>query len=328
MKILSPVDKVEEVDELIKAGADELYCGVLTTDWPYQTISINRRHEKNASFETFEELGACVKTAHSHGVPVFLTLNEHYYTAFEYPIVLNYVEKALEYKVDALIVTDLALVLSLRDRGVEVHISTGGTTFNSECAKFYQSLGAKGIILPRHLTVNEISEIVKNVPEVKMEVFILNSKCPNIDGFCTFHHGLTEVVAENEKKNYRNACMLPYEISVDGPKERVTLERQHIWRITHMDERPCGACALMDFMEMGVASVKIVGRGNTIFKKIGDIQFIKTCINFLKENPSKGEFIEKTRKLYQEAYECPCRIYMCYYPYMDEYGIRNFNFSS
>ena len=328
MKILSPVDRVEEVDELVKAGADELYCGGLTKDWAYRTVSVNRRHEKQASFETFEELETCVKIAHSYGIPVFLTLNEHYCTAFDFPIVLGYAEKARELQVDAFIVTDLSLILALREKGVEIHISTGGTTFNSECAMFYRSLGAKRIILPRHLTVNEIRQIVENVPEIKMEVFILNSKCPNIDGFCTFHHGLTEVVEEEEKKNYRNACMLPYEISADCPKESVVWERQHIWRIAHMDERPCGACALIDFIEMGVASVKIVGRGNTLSKKVMDIQFIKTAIDFLKESPTKREFTEKARKLYQETYGWPCRIYMCYYPYTGEYGIRDLPLSA
>jgi collagenase-like PrtC family protease len=317
MKILSPVDKVEEVEKLIEAGADELYCGVLPKDWPYRTISINRRAERNASFQTFEELGACIKIAHSHGVPVFLTINEHYCTDFEYPIVLDYIERALDVQVDAFIVTDISLILTLRERHAEVHISTGGTTFNSECAKFYQSLGAKRIILSRQLTVDEISHIVTDVPEIMMEVFILNSKCPNIDGFCTFHHGLEEVVGEHEKKNYRNACMLPYEISVEGERERVVWERQHIWRIAHMDDRPCGVCAIMDFREIGVESLKIVGRGNTLLKKVVDIKFIKTAINLLKENPGKRELVEKTRKVYQETYGNPCRIYMCYYPYFN-----------
>ena len=323
MKILSPVDKVEEAEKLIEAGAGELYCGILPSDWPYQTVSMNRRQEKNASFETFEDLGACIKIAHSHGVPVFLTVNEHYCTAFEYPLLLDYIEKALELGVDAFIVTDLSLVLSLRERGAEVHISTGGTTFNSECARFYQSLGARRIILPRHLTVNEIWQIVKNAPEVKMEVFILNSKCPNIDGFCTFHHGLSELVPEEEKKHYRNACMLPYEISVEGHGEKVAWERQHIWQITHMDDRPCGACALFDFMDMGVASAKIVGRGNSLFKKIVDIRFVKGCIDLLKGKTERQDFIKKARKLYQQTYERPCRIYMCYYPDMEEHGVRN-----
>jgi putative protease len=323
LKILSPLNNLDEVEELIRAGADELYCGVLPREWPYATISINRRQEKNASFQAFQELADCVRIAHSHQVPIFLALNEHYYTNDQYPTILEYVDKALEADVDALMVTDIGLLLALKRKGItaEIHISTGGTTFNSECAKFYEDLGAKRIVLPRHLTVNEIREIVEGVPELEAEVFILNSKCPNIDGFCTFHHGLMAVVDEGEKRYYRNACMLPHYISVDDEidgflKEKIPWERQCIWQSVHLDKRPCGACALMDFEEIGVASVKIVGRGNSLEKKIADIHFIKACLDFLEGKPQKPEYIEKTQRLYQFTYGYPCRIYMCYYPYL------------
>jgi len=33
MKILSPVDKVSEVEALIQAGENALYCGLLLADW-------------------------------------------------------------------------------------------------------------------------------------------------------------------------------------------------------------------------------------------------------------------------------------------------------
>jgi hypothetical protein len=32
MKLLSPVDKVDEVDKFIQAGANEFYCGLLTSE--------------------------------------------------------------------------------------------------------------------------------------------------------------------------------------------------------------------------------------------------------------------------------------------------------
>lgn len=323
MKILSPLNDLNEIEELIRAGADEFYCGVLPWEWPYSTISINRRQGKDASFKTFQELADCVKIAHSHQVPIFLTMNEHYYTNDQYPIILDYVDKALETGVDALMVTDLGLLLTLKRRGItaEIHISTGGTTFNLECAMFYQELGAKRIVFPRHLTVNEIREIVEEVPELDFEIFILNSKCPNIDGFCTFHHGLMEVVDEGEKKYYRNACMLRYDISVDGEidgffKEKISWERQYIWQNVHLDKCPCGACALIEFEKIGIASVKIVGRGNTLEKKIADIQFIKACLNFLEKKPQRKKYIGRTQRLYQITYGYPCRIYMCYYPHL------------
>jgi len=327
MKILSPVSKVDETARLIQAGADELYCGLLPSDWPYVAFSINRRQEPEANFQSFDELKGCADIAHTHGVPLFLTLNEHYYTDKQYPYILEYVKRALDAGVEAFFISDIALLLTFRESKINaaVHVSTGGATFNSACARFYQNLGAERIILPRYLTVEEIKQMVEKVPGLLFEVFILNSKCYNVDGLCTFHHGLARVVDKGEAKKYRNACMLRYDIYPSSPvysdeelariAPKVSLERQHLWETTHIDTRPCGACAIYDFQQIGIYSVKIVGRKNSPRKKLVDITFIKDCIDFLnKQESSREEYLKRTQSLYQETYGYPCRSYMCYYP--------------
>lgn len=336
MNILSPINRCDEVEEVIAAGADELYCGVLLDDWRKKytvSASLNRRQEDNPvlgtspHFKNFEELKESIERAHAHGVPVILTLNEHYYSNDQYPYLLSYVDKALEAGVDAFIIGDVAFMLSLRERGIttDIHISTAGTAFNSETVRFYQELGASRVILPRHLTIDEIGSIASEVPDVELEAFILNSRCANIDGFCTFQHGLADLLSdETIKEQYLNACMLPYEISVypDGVEESdsdirdtISWERQSIWSALHIDDRPCGACALYEFSQMRLHGVKIVGRQNTTSKKIKDVVFLRTLIDFLSEKtPSKETFRKFTRGLYQETYRWPCLIFKCYYP--------------
>ena len=202
IKILSPVSRCDEVEDVIAAGADELYCGILLDDWikGYTVAaSLNRRQEDNTilgtspHFKSFEELKESVEIAHSRSVPVILTLNEHYYSKDQYPYLFSYVDKVLEAGVDTFIIGDVAFILSLRERGIptDIHISTAGTAFNSETVRFYQELGASRVILPRHLTIEEIESIASEVSDVELEAFILNSRCANIDGFCTFQHGLS-----------------------------------------------------------------------------------------------------------------------------------------
>lgn len=219
LKILSPVTKVDETESLIRAGAEELYCGLSPQDWPYAAISINRRHGPKVSFESFDELKICAEIGHAKGIPLFLTLNEHYYTHKQYPYILDYVARAREAGVDAFIISDIALLLALHEMkmDVPVHVSTGGATFNSACAQFYSILGAKRIILSRELTIDEIKKIVEMTPGISFEVFILNSKCHNVDGLCTSHHGLAEVVDKEIAKKYRNLCMVPYDIYLASP---------------------------------------------------------------------------------------------------------------
>jgi collagenase-like PrtC family protease len=316
IKILAPVDRVEEVEKVIEAGADELYCGVLSRDWiqKYTLASLNRRPAPACNFKSFEDLRKCIEIAHSHGVPVALTINEHYYVKEQYPLLLRYFEDAVNAGVDSFIISDLGILMTLQKMnvGVKIHISTGGTTFNSETVKFYQDLGASRVQLDRHLTIEEIKEICKETVNIEMGVFILNSRCANIDGFCTFLHFFSS------DPLYTNACMLPYEVYVESPEDDerkiVAGVRQKVWQRFHIDDRPCGACALHDFNEMGLSYVKIVGRGNSTSKKILDVNFINTLRSFLGGKSSKREFQNMARKLYSSIFGRPCRIIMCYYP--------------
>ena len=113
--------------------------------------------------------------------------------------------------------------------------------------------------------------------------------------------------------------MLPYDISVttrdDIEEEQISWKRQHIWQTVHVDDYPCGVCALYELSKMNMASVKIVGRGNPTARKITDVVFIRALLDFLEnDNPTKEQFYGVAQKLYRETYNRPCRVYMCYYP--------------
>lgn len=327
MKILSPLDSKDEVKELIEAGAEEFFCGLLEEKWHkrYPVISINRRPAGKGHFRSFTDLREAVEIATEHGVPVYFTLNEHYYIDEQFDLVIEYAEQAVDSGVAGIILADYGLlsVLKRMNLPVKLLMGTGGTVFNSKTAKFYQMEGASGITLPRHLSLIEIKEIVKSNPQMEFSVFILNSRCVNIDGFCTFEHGLSD---KSIMPLYRNACMLPYYISlhpypnINGRdleeivKEQNFLLRQHLWETVHVDDHPCGACALYEFKEIGIHSIKIVGRGNPKTRKITDVKFLRTVINLLKEDPKLNQFRKSVQELYQKTYSRSCRMHLCYYP--------------
>ncbi|RJQ40967.1 MAG: hypothetical protein C4555_00590 [Dehalococcoidia bacterium] len=326
MKILSPVDKVSEVEALIKAGANELYCGLLMADWHNQYIAgaLNRRPGGGANFTSYDDLAGCIEIAHRHNVPVILTVNEHYYTPSQYPYLMDYINRVSGIGVDALMVADLALLLTLKEKQIRprICISTGGTVFNSETVKFYREMGAARVTLPRHLNLKEIAAITANIGGIETEVFVLNSRCPYIDGFCTFQHGLA---GPNIPSLYQNACMLPCDIAVgtkdDAPVE-ISGRRQHVWQTVHVDDHPCGACALFDLAEVGITAVKIVGRGNTTGRKITDNKFLRSLLDYIgKEKPGRAVFRKTTREKYHATYGRGCRQHLCYFPeIMEEDG--------
>jgi collagenase-like PrtC family protease len=328
MKILSPLDSKGEVKELIEAGADEFFCGLLEETWhkKYPVISINRRPAGKGHFRAFADLKEAVLMARDRQVPVYFTLNEHYYIDEQYDLVLDYAKKAVDAGVAGIILADYGFLAILKEMNlpVKLQIGTGGTVFNSQAAKFYQKTGASGITLPRHLNIDEIRKIVRNCPGIEFSVFIINSRCVNVDGFCTFEHGLSD---KSIGPLYRNACMLPYHVSLH-PREHVEerdmdeivrehrfLERQHIWETVHVDDHPCGACALYEFKEIGIHAVKIVGRGNPLERKLVDVKFLRSVLDLIEDgSPTLSEFRKSARELYQKTYSRTCRMHMCYYP--------------
>ncbi len=326
MKILSPLDNIDEVEQLAGAGADEFYCGVLEDEWyaKYPVISINRRPAGKGHFRRFSDLKAAVSLSHNLGKKVFFTVNEHYYTQEQMPLVIRYIESALAAGIDALIVTDYGLMAFLQEQRypIALHVSTGGTVFNWRSAAFYKGLGAARITLPRHLTIPEIQEIIATMPAMETTVFILNSRCINVDGLCTFQHGLAR---KEIFPMFRNACMLSYHVEAATVDDNGSLralssnspvvQRQKIWETIHVDDHPCGACALYEFTSLGITSVKIVGRGNTLERKLRDVTFLKTLLAYLESTaPSKKKFRQTARQLYTQTYNRACRLHLCYYP--------------
>ncbi len=331
MKILSPLDYADDIESLAEAGSDEFFCGLLDEEWykKYPVISTNRRPSGKGHFRNFDQLKNSVEKAHNLGLKVYFTINEHYYVNGQFEMLKPHIDNAVLSGVDALILSDYGLMAWLRENryDIPIHISTGGTVFNWRTAKFYcEEFGAESITFPRHLELEELKALVEKLPDVNTSVFILNSRCINVDGFCTFQHGLA---GKKIMPMFRNACMLPYSVEVfsasgepltisSAQREKV-LSRQKVWEWVHVDDHPCGACALYEFKEMGIKSLKVVGRGNPIERKIKDIVFLKNLVSVLDEGILKQDFREKSRELYKSTYDRPCRKHMCYFPSVMRY---------
>ncbi|MDQ7826778.1 MAG: U32 family peptidase [Candidatus Eremiobacteraeota bacterium] len=356
MKILSPARGPAEILPLIEAGAEELYVGVLASDWrkKYTNIaSINRREWSSSNIESYEDLEEVVRIAHEHKARVFLALNA-LYTKPQYEQLLEHLDRIRAVPLDALIVADLGLLLTLKEMKwpTEIHISTGGTTFNSETARFYhEEFGAERIVLPRHHTADEIVHLAKTIDFMEVEAFIFNAGCKNIDGFCTYQHGTNEILHKGSWqlpkkfgidqaffKSLRaltpqmavkftralggspdSACLLNYDIAIakgsgNKEEEEAAIKWLESTFNVYSGLDPCGACDLYRFHRAGVVSVKIVGRENPLWKKERDVRFLRGCLDHLVEKrPSQGDYEKFCREHYRKVIGSNC-LDWCYYP--------------
>lgn len=337
IKIAAPLSAVREVIPLVEAGADEFYCGIVPNELRdrYSGFNFfNRRQGRRSSFNSFSDLKEAVKLAHDAGSRVFVTMNG-LYSQHEYPFVLEVITHVNQIGVDALIVADIGLLLTLREQGIsqEIHISTGGTTFNWRTATYYKELGASRIILDRHLTIEEITDLTQKLCGLEFEVFILRSLCRNIDGFCTFVHfaspdlGVLDQMQSNihlEEDSADlmyikgchlggDACALPYAACLHQPKRLSSLK---IEPPTGPPIPACGVCALFDLSQINIASVKIVGREMPADGKVRATKFIHSVLDLLASNPhiGKGAFVKSAQDLAETYWGQVCTGHECYYP--------------
>lgn len=344
MKIKIPISSLSELKKLKDINIDEIYCGVLTEKWlrAYSSMaSINRVERASGSLKSYNELKDIIEYAHKTGIKVFLTLNA-LYTSAQHDLLNEEMDSILKTDIDGIIVADLGLLNILRRSNInkEIHVSTGLTIFNSQSVSFFKNLGVSRITLPRALRLYEIRKILHDNPNVSFDVFIMNGGCSNIDGFCTFQHGLSDLRSSRcssflmrsklgflmqnlllkmpaaVRKKIMNsigsslssaACSINYSSTCKNGPARLP------WPDYADNIFACGGCFVNDFLLMGVSSVKIVGRSLAFHKRLKDILFIRELIDKARsENLSDENFREYSKKLFKKIYSLSCGK-NCYY---------------
>lgn len=333
MKILAPISSYDELEMLAESGADEFYCGVVPREWMERysgAIWLNRRSPRGGSLETVSDLKRLVDEAHGRGIPVFITLNAPYYTSEQLGWVIELARRLDgDIGVDALIVTDVNLLMQLSTAGLnaELHVSSVAATLNSEAIRFLIQFGPSRIILPRSVTIPEVEQIVTSCgDEVEIEVFMLNDGCAFEEGFCatTHHHAVGAFCTSLSGMDAEFESGLGQGLSrrqISRLRRNLADYREWIWYVngngcgttaSGLPYGPCGLCAIHDFYRIGVASLKIVGREASPFKKLASVRMVRDIVDRVKAGARKLVAIERARSLRGEPEHCDSG-YMCYY---------------
>lgn len=332
MKILAPIRAFDELEMLLASGAEELYCGFVPPEWSERyngPVWLNRRSPKGSGLETWEELARLVEGAHAARVPVFLTFNAPYYSAEQMPLVVDLATRLSEdCGVDALIVSDINLLarLSVAKLRAAVHVSSVAATLNAEAVRFLLDFGPTRIVLPRSVTLHEIGSIAGAVGhDVEIEVFILNDGCAFEEGFCatTHHHSVGAFctsLSEMETRFEWNGARFT-DRREKWLKRNLADYRDWVWYVNGngcgatpkgLPYGPCGLCAIPDLGRMGVASLKIVGREASPFKKLASVRMVRDIVERFRAGESKTQVMERAVALRGEPKHCQSG-YMCYY---------------
>ncbi|MEW6101756.1 MAG: U32 family peptidase [Candidatus Omnitrophota bacterium] len=324
MKISAPVSSVEETEALIKAGAGELYCGLVPGKWreAYSgAISTNKREYERANLSNWRELKDIVRDASRFKKDVILALNNLYLQS-QYPEIIQYGRRALVSGIKGLVVADLGLVSLLRKNkiNIPVYISVINPSLNSEAAKLYGLLGVKRAVLERHMSLGEIRKITLKNRGIPFELFVLNAGSKNLDGYCAFAHGLEELkTKEPEDVFHSAACYFDYKIKMHKPaagnssfSADILQKIRSSFSPACSGRKPCAACFLPYFKKWGILALKIAGRDFPSQEKIRDVRFIRNLTDRLEEGWSSAKFSRFARRLFKDTYSFDCGGF-CYY---------------
>lgn len=195
-ELLLPAGSIEKMRYAFHYGADACYLGL---------VDFSLRTMRKGDIITKDNLKIATKIAKELNKKVYLTLNIF---AFDNDIkklyeTLPVIEEA---KPDALIISDFGILnvvkRELKNLDIDIHISTQTNILNSEAVKFWRDLGVARVILARELSLFQIEEIRKNVPDIELECFIHGAQCMSYSGRCL----LSDYMTGNERKANQGAC--------------------------------------------------------------------------------------------------------------------------
>lgn len=341
MKIVSAIDRIEELKYLVHAGVDELYCGLFTPNVPsHGNSTLNRREGLFANITNYDEATTLIRKSNLFEIPIFFAVNS-FYSYRNYTNAVEQISKLIELGADGFIISDISLLKYIREQNYQskIILSVGGTVFNSETVKFYQKLGVDRITLPRHLLLDEITSITNKKTE--FEIIAAKDKCSFIDGFCNFYHfipgGFSERIIKNkflskfilpnfipDKIQHRfgkasRACSFPYSFDFFDEKVCVSKKEQAILsKISTLIGGgyifdACGLCCLRELSKANIKYLKISNRGRTTKEKIKNIRFVKSCIKSLSLNIDGEGFKKHIRKLFKKFFGFNCSAKECYF---------------
>ncbi len=254
-EILSPAGNFEKMKSAVLYGADAVYLA--------GEVFGMRAAADNF---TVSELREAVAYAHERGVKVYLTLNTMP-REYEYPELRKYLEEIADIPFDAMIIADVGVLMMVKEMRPEtdIHISTQANASSSAACNAWYSLGAKRVVLARELTLDEIKEIKRNIPEdLEIECFMHGSMCISYSGRCLLSGHLVDRDAN------RGMCAQPcrwnytirgYEIEEEKrPEEKMPIEEVNGETFIMASRDTCTIEHIPELIEAGIDSFKIEGR--------------------------------------------------------------------
>ena len=258
IELLAPAGDLEKLKFALHYGADAVYVGG-------QNFSL-RANAKNFSLQDLEE---ALLFAHERGKKVYVTVNIVFHDE-DTTGLKEYLQKLADIHVDAVIVSDIAVMKLIKDENIplEIHVSTQASILNPYAALFYKNLGATRVVLAREASKEDIKEI-KLMTNLDLECFIHGAMCTSFSGRCV----MSNVVTNRDANRGGCAQICRWTFKTD---------EEPIFSMTSKDLNMISNIESM--INRGVNSFKVEGRMRGIYYIATVIHTYRKLIDKIKNN--------------------------------------------
>ncbi len=253
VELLSPAGNLKKLKIAFAYGADAVYGGV-------SHFSLRIRSGKEFSYESFAE---GIEYAHSLGKKVYATINGFPFNS-QIKLYAKHIEQIAAMNPDAFIVSTPGVIKLAKEIAphIPLHLSTQANVMNYLDAAVYYEMGVSRIIAAREISLKDLVEIKKHLPDLELEIFVHGSMCFAYSGRCLISSLQSGRVPN--RGSCANDCRFEYTLYAENPEtgtlfklEEVEGEGTYIMNAKDLNL----ASHIPEILDSGVIdSLKIEGR--------------------------------------------------------------------
>jgi putative protease len=278
-ELLLPAGTLDRLKTAILYGADAVYCGT-----PDMSLRVK-------SGFTLEDVVEGIKFAHERGKKVYLTLNlfSHNKDIEKLP---QFIETVKAVNPDGLIISDPGVFQFVKEQApdLELHISTQANVCSWLTVDFWEKQGASLVVMAREVSFEELAEIRKKCPNIKIETFVHGSMCMTYSGRCLLSNFMAERGAN--QGSCAHSCRWGYKLKIklkDNTEHEIEINENNKDLFDFFLEEEIRPGELMPFEEDVHGSYILNSKDLCLLPKLDE--YIKIGLDSFKvEGRNKTEF--------------------------------------
>lgn len=294
-ELLMPAGSLEVLKTAVVFGADAVYIGG-------EAFGL-RAKAKNFSMEEMKE---GIAFAHARGVRVYVTANIFAHND-DLDAAADYFRELNGIGPDALIISDPGMFMLAKELcpRMELHVSTQANNTNYGTYRFWWDLGARRVVSARELSLAEIKEIRRRIPqEMEIETFVHGAMCISYSGRCLLSNYFTGRDAN------RGACTHPCRwkyavVEETRPGEYLPVYENERGTFLFNSKDLCMVEHIPELAEAGIDSFKVEGRMKTALYVAAVARTYRMAIDDYFESPDK--YRERLPWYREEIVKCTYR---------------------